>query len=153
MMEKEIYDLLVKEEKIITSLISEAKTKQSVIVQNDYEGLNRVNENESKLLSQLDKVSRDQQKLVTRLFEINSIVEDNKPRILSILLSEYRDLFNPTQLNKITQLRLSVRDQVKKLTNINHQNRFLIEHASSLVKETISLLLKTRKTSLIDRKI
>lgn len=153
MMEKEIYDLLVKEEKIIASLISEAKTKQSVIVQNDYEGLNRVNENESKLLSQLDKVSRDQQKLVTRLFEINSIVEDNKPRILSILLSEYRDLFNPTQLNKITQLRLSVRDQVKKLTNINHQNRFLIEHASSLVKETISLLLKTRKTSLIDRKI
>jgi hypothetical protein len=153
MMEKEIYEMLVKEEKIITSLIAEARIKQSVIVQNDYEGLNRVNENESKLLSELDRVSREQQKLVGRLFEINSLEEGGKPRILSILLSEYKDLFNPAHLQKINELRLSVRDQVKVLTGINHQNRFLIEHASSLVKETISLLLKTRKTSLIDRKI
>ena len=73
MMEKELHEFLVKEEKIITSLIAEAKMKQSVIVQNDYEGLNKVNENEAKLLSELDKISRDQQKLVGRLFEINSL--------------------------------------------------------------------------------
>ncbi len=153
MMEKELYEMLVKEEKIITSLIEAAKLKQNVIVQNDYDGLSKVNETESKLLSELDKISRNQQKSVGRLFEINSIKENGKPRILSILLSEYKDLFNPTELQKINNLRLSVRNQVKELTGINYQNRFLIEHASSLVKETISLLLKTRKTSLIDRKI
>lgn len=152
-MEKELYDLLEKEDKVIQSLISAAKFKQKVIVQNDYEGLDRVNANESALLSNLDKISRSQQKLVSRLFEINSLKENGKPRILSILVNEYKDLFNPAKLQKINELRLKVRDQVKELTGINHQNRFLIEHASSLVKETISLLLKTRKTSIVDRKI
>jgi len=153
MMEKELYQMLEKEENIISSLISAAKLKQTVIVQNDYEGLSGVNETESKLLSDLDKVSRDQQKLISRLFEINSLKENGKPRVLSILVNEYKEIFNPVQLQKINELRASVRNQVKELTGINHQNRFLIEHASSLVKETISLLLKTRKTSLIDRKI
>ncbi len=152
-MEKELYDLLEKEDKVIQSLISAAKFKQKVIVQNDYEGLDRVNANESALLSNLDNISRSQQKLVSRLFEINSLKENGKPRILSILVNEYKDLFNPAKLQKINELRLKVRDQVKELTGINHQNRFLIEHASSLVKETISLLLKTRKTSIVDRKI
>jgi len=153
MMEKELYDMLQKEDKIIQSLISAAKFKQKVIVQNDFAGLERVNENESKLLSNLDRISRSQQKLVSRLFDINSLKENGKPRILSILVNEYKELFNSDKLQKINELRLKVRNQVKELTGLNHQNRFLIEHASSLVKETISLLLKSRKTSLIDRKI
>ncbi len=153
MMEKELYDLLEREEKVIQSLISAAKFKQKVIVQNDYDGLERVNTNESSLLSNLDRISRSQQNLVSRLFEINSLKENGKPRILSILVNDYKELFNPAKLQKINELRLKVRDKVKELTGLNHQNRFLIEHASSLVKETISLLLKSRKTSLIDRKI
>jgi hypothetical protein len=153
MMEKELYELLLKEDKIIKSLIAAAKTKQKVIVENDYNALTKVNENESVLLSDLDKVSRNQQKLVSRLFDINSLEENGKPRILPILINDYKEIFNTAQLLKINELRLEVRDQVKGLTALNHQNRFLIEHASSLVKETISLLLKTRKTSLIDRKI
>ncbi len=153
MMEKELYELLLQEEKIVKSLVVLAKKKQSIIIQNDYEDLNKVNIDEASQLSLLDKVSRSQQKLVSRLFDINSIEESGKPRILSILVSEYKELFNQAQLKKINELRLQVRDQVKLLTELNYHNRFLIEHASSLVKETISLLLKTRKTSLIDRKI
>jgi hypothetical protein len=151
-MEKELYELLQKEDKIIQSLISAAKYKQKVIVQNDYAALEKVNENESMLLSNLDKVSRSQQKLVSRLFDINSLKENGRPRILSILVTNYKELFNPNQLQKINELRIVVRNKVKELTGLNHQNRFLIEHASSLVKETISLLLKSRKTSLVDRK-
>ena len=153
MMEKEIYELLLKEDKIIKSLITAAKLKQDVIVKNSYDGLSKVNDTEAALLSELDKVSRNQQKLVSRLFEINSIKENGKPRILSILVNDYKDLFNPNQLLKINELRLAIRDQVKMLTGLNHKNRFLIEHASSLVKETISLLLKTKRKSIIDRKI
>jgi hypothetical protein len=153
MMEHELFDLLSKEEKIIQSLIASAKQKQSVIIQNDYEALNNVNAGESSLLSELDNVSRNQQKLVSRLFEINSIKENGKPRVLPILINDFKEIFNPNQLKKINELRLSIRDQVKILTGLNHQNRFMIEHASSLVKETISLLLKSRKTSLIDRKV
>lgn len=153
MMEHELFDLLSKEEKIIQSLIASAKLKQSVIIQNDYEALNNVNAGESSLLSELDNVSRNQQKLVSRLFEINSIKENGKPRVLPILINDFKEIFNPNQLKKINELRLSIRDQVKILTGLNHQNRFMIEHASSLVKETISLLLKSRKTSLIDRKV
>lgn len=153
MMEHELFDLLSKEEKIIQSLITSAKQKQSVIIQNDYEALNNVNAGESSLLSELDNVSRNQQKLVSRLFEINAIKENGKPRVLPILINDFKEIFNPNQLKKINELRLSIRDQVKILTGLNHQNRFMIEHASSLVKETISLLLKSRKTSLIDRKV
>lgn len=153
MMEHELFDLLSKEEKIIQSLIASAKLKQSVIIRNDYEALNNVNTGESSLLSELDNVSRNQQKLVSRLFEINSIKENGKPRVLPILINDFKEIFNPNQLKKINELRLSIRDQVKILTGLNHQNRFMIEHASSLVKETISLLLKSRKTSLIDRKV
>jgi|GEM_PF-2948274 len=153
MMEHELFDLLSKEEKIIQSLIASAKQKQSVIIQNDYEALNNVNAGESSLLSELDNVSRNQQKLVSRLFEINAIKENGKPRVLPILINDFKEIFNPNQLKKINELRLSIRDQVKILTGLNHQNRFMIEHASSLVKETISLLLKSRKTSLIDRKV
>jgi calcineurin-like phosphoesterase family protein len=153
MMEKELYEMLQKEDKIIQSLISSAKFKQKVIIQNDYAALENVNENESMLLSNLDKISRSQQKLVSRLFDINSLKENGKPRVLSILVNDYKELFNPNHLQKINELRTIVRDKVKELTGLNHQNRFLIEHASSLVKETISLLLKSRKTSLVDRKV
>lgn len=153
MIEKELCELLLQESKVINSLIKEAKQKQNVIIQNDYDGLNRVTESESSLLSSLDRVSRKQQKLVSQLFDINYLKENGKPRILSVLVNDYEDLFNPVQLEEVNKLRVEVRDNVKVLTDLNYQNRFLIEHASSLVKETISLLLKTRKTSLIDRKI
>ena len=153
MMEKELYEMLQKEEKLVQSLISAAKFKQKVIVQNDFDGLEKVNANESVLLADLDKISRSQQKLVSKLFEINSLKENEKPRVLSILVSEYKELFDSNQLRKINELRFKVRNQVKELTGLNHQNRFLIEHASSLVKETISLLLQSRNSSIIDRKI
>ena len=153
MMEKELYDLLSKEEKIIQSLIASAKLKQNVIIQNDYDALNNVNAAEATLLSELDSVSKNQQKLVSKLFEINSLKENGKPRVLPILINDFKEIFNPNYLQKINELRFTIRDQVKMLTNLNHQNRYMIEHASSLVKETISLLLKSRKTSLIDRKV
>jgi len=153
MMEKELYDLLSKEEKIIQSLIASAKLKQNVIIQNDYDALNNVNATEATLLSELDSVSKNQQKLVGKLFEINSLKENGKPRVLPILINDFKEIFNPNYLQKINELRFTIRDQVKMLTNLNHQNRYMIEHASSLVKETISLLLKSRKTSLIDRKV
>jgi len=153
MMEKELYDLLSKEEKIIQSLIASAKLKQNVIIQNDYDALNNVNAAEATLLSELDSVSKNQQKLVSKLFEINSLKENGKTRVLPILINDFKEIFNPNYLQKINELRFTIRDQVKMLTNLNHQNRYMIEHASSLVKETISLLLKSRKTSLIDRKV
>ncbi|PIQ09986.1 MAG: hypothetical protein COW71_04375 [Ignavibacteriales bacterium CG18_big_fil_WC_8_21_14_2_50_31_20] len=153
MMEKELYDLLSREEKIIQSLIASAKLKQNVIIQNDYDALNNVNAAEATLLSELDSVSKNQQKLVSKLFEINSLKENGKPRVLPILINDFKEIFNPNYLQKINELRFTIRDQVKMLTNLNHQNRYMIEHASSLVKETISLLLKSRKTSLIDRKV
>lgn len=153
MMEKELYDLLSREEKIIQSLIASAKLKQNVIIQNDYDALNNVNATEATLLSELDSVSKNQQKLVSKLFEINSLKENGKPRVLPILINDFKEIFNPNYLQKINELRFTIRDQVKMLTNLNHQNRYMIEHASSLVKETISLLLKSRKTSLIDRKV
>jgi len=153
MMEKELYELLEKEERIIKSLITAANYKQKVIVQNDYAALEQVNQNEATLLSNLDKISRSQQKLISRLFDINKIEDSGKPRVLSILINNYSELFNKTKLEKINELRFKIREEVKELTNLNYQNRFLIEHASSLVKETISMLLKSRKTSLIDRKI
>jgi len=152
-MEKELYDLLSKEEKIIQSLIASAKLKQNVIIQNDYDALNNVNAAEATLLSELDSVSKNQQKLVSKLFEINSLKENGKTRVLPILINDFKEIFNPNYLQKINELRFTIRDQVKMLTNLNHQNRYMIEHASSLVKETISLLLKSRKTSLIDRKV
>jgi len=152
-MEKELYDLLSREEKIIQSLIASAKLKQNVIIQNDYDALNNVNAAEATLLSELDSVSKNQQKLVSKLFEINSLKENGKPRVLPILINDFKEIFNPNYLQKINELRFTIRDQVKMLTNLNHQNRYMIEHASSLVKETISLLLKSRKTSLIDRKV
>jgi len=153
MMEKELYDLLSREEKIIQSLIASAKLKQNVIIQNDYDALNNVNAAEATLLSELDSVSKNQQKLVSKLFEINSLKENGKTRVLPILINDFKEIFNPNYLQKINELRFTIRDQVKMLTNLNHQNRYMIEHASSLVKETISLLLKSRKTSLIDRKV
>jgi len=152
-MEKELYDLLSREEKIIQSLIASAKLKQNVIIQNDYDALNNVNAAEATLLSELDSVSKNQQKLVSKLFEINSLKENGKTRVLPILINDFKEIFNPNYLQKINELRFTIRDQVKMLTNLNHQNRYMIEHASSLVKETISLLLKSRKTSLIDRKV
>jgi flagellar biosynthesis/type III secretory pathway chaperone len=152
-MEKELYELLEKEERIIKSLITAANFKQKVIVQNDYGALEKVNQNEATLLSSLDKISRSQQKLISRLFDINKIEDSGKPRVLSILVNNYSELFNKSKLEKINELRSKIKDQVKELTNLNYQNRFLIEHASSLVKETISLLLKSRRTSLVDRKV
>ncbi|MCK5086259.1 MAG: flagellar export chaperone FlgN [Melioribacteraceae bacterium] len=154
MMEKEIIESLGHEEKVLSELLDAAKSKQKAIVQNDYNALEEVNSQEEKLLSELDNAINKQQQIVKELYDSKSVEPDEgKKRSLSILIRQYKDLFNPDLLIKINEKRLIVREMVEHLTKLNHQNKYLIEHTSSLVKETISLLLKSRKRSLLDRRI
>jgi len=154
MMEKELIESLGNEEKVLSELLDAARSKQKAIVQNDYNALEEVNSQEEKLLAKLDNTSKEQQQILKELYDLKSVEPDEgKKRSLSVLIRQYKDLFNPDLLIKINEKRINVREMVEQLTKLNHQNKYLIEHTSSLVKETISLLLKSRKRSLLDRRI
>jgi hypothetical protein len=146
----ELISALKEQEDSLKNFLGCCVNKQKAIVHNDINSLHDSLVYEEKLLSRIElngkKISSAIENLA-REFGLN---------LKAVSLSEFLNAVNnKTEINVkvINLLRNSIKDLVGKSSKINEQNKILIEHSRSFLRETIAMLIGLNKHPLLDRKV
>ena len=145
----ELISALKEQEETLQSFLNCCITKQKVIVQNDINGLHDSLINEEKLLS---KIELNGERISTA---IENLAKEFGLNLKALSLSEFLNAVNDEKeinVKVINLLRNSIKDLINKSSRINEQNKILIEHSRSFLRETIALLISLNKHPLLDRK-
>ncbi len=124
--------------------------KQNAVVHNDIESLHSSLNHEEKILSQIELNG----KRISSVIE--SLAGEYGLNLNTVSLSEFLKAVNhKTEINVkvINLLRNSIKDLISKSSKINEQNKILIEHSRSFLRETIAILIGLSKRPLLDRKV
>lgn len=124
--------------------------KQKTIIKFDFEGLQQVLTNESQLLIAMEDQSKKISNVINDLSKEYSI--DTKENTVSEFLSAVKFKAD-TNVKVVNLLQNSIKDLVSKVGNISNQNKVLIEHSRSFIKETINGLVALNNNQLLDRRI
>ncbi len=141
---------LKEQEESLKQFLECSISKQKAIVQNDIDSLHNSLNHEEKILSQIENNGK-------RI----SLVIENLAKEFGIDLGEVslsellKAVNNKTEVNVkvINLLRNSIKDLIGKSSKINEQNKILIDHSRSFLRETIAVLIGLNKRPLLDRKI
>ena len=145
----ELISALKEQEETLKNFLSCCITKQKTIVQNDINGLHDSLVHEEKLLA---KIESNGIKISTA---IENLAKEFGLNLKALSLSEFLNAVNDEKeinVKVINLLRNSIKDLISKSSKVNEQNKILIEHSRSFLRETIALLIGLNKHPLLDRK-
>jgi hypothetical protein len=147
---KKLVRILQEHEQCIKEFFGCSVEKQNAIVNCDCETLKRNLQAEESLLTLLEKQSAGISAV------IGEIAKENQLELEHNSLSEFMDSVKhmaDMDVKVIKLLQNSIRNLVINTTKVNDQNRILIEHARSFLKDTINYLVKSQKHNLLDRRL
>ncbi len=148
-MEKLAEELKIQEQNLV-EFIECSSHKQKILVNNDINELSQLLIEEEKLLAKLDSQA------ITITETIESLAEEFSLKLGANTVSEFlKAVKYRTEVNVkvISLLRNSISDLAAKAAHINEQNKILIEHSRSFIRETILSLVALNNNQLLDRKI
>lgn len=146
----ELISALEEQEESMKHFLNCTINKQKAIVKNDMAALHDSLVNEEKLLTKIEINSKKVTSAIEDLAEEFGL--ELKKNSLSEFLNEVNDK-SEINVKVINLLRNSIKDLIGKSSRINEQNKILIEHSRSFLRETISMLIGLSKRPLLDRKV
>jgi hypothetical protein len=148
---KEVLVSLKRQEENLNLLLNTVIAKQRAIVEGKIAKLEEVIFEEENVFKNIEALEKQRiellEKFSTRLGleikykNLNEFMKCLKPRLDKKFYDE------------VMKVRTDVIELVKKVNNINGQNKALIVHSISFVKSTLTSLIDTKRSSLIDRRI
>jgi len=119
------------------------QAKKNALISNDNEQLDEVLKKEQTLLRTIDKEDKKRRYLVETLATENSV--DLKENSMDELFNSLKG-FPPSELEKLRQIRSTLKKKAGEVIHINSQLSVMIDVSRGIVKETmVSLLGKGKK--------
>jgi FlgN protein. len=148
---KEVLVSLRRQEENLNLLLNAVTAKQRAIVEGKIAKLEEVIFEEENLFKNIELLEKQRidsiEKFSTRLgLEI-------KYKNLNEFMKYLRPRLDKKFYEEVMKVRANVIELVKKINNINEQNKVLITHSISFIKSTITSLIDSKRNSLIDRRI
>lgn len=142
------------QENNLNNLIDTALRKRNAVIQNNRDDLERINHAEEILLNDLRTKENERVDLLKRMMQgPENNVQKISGNLMEQFMVKFRGSMQEEEYDKLSLTRERVKEKVDKLTNINKQNTLLIEQANHILKHTLSIILKSQKKPLLDRKI
>ncbi len=147
----ELLKSLEDQSKNMEMLISAAKEKQTGLVKNNYELIDKANSDEEKVLSAISVQEEKRIKVIEKIYKegLGIAPVDSS---LDSLIAKIESRLSDNVLERIEISRAEIKSKVLEINELNKQNRFLIQQASSLIKNTIAIVTQNKNHALLDRK-
>ncbi len=146
----ELISVLEEQQESLKSFLECSKNKQKAIVGNDIDNLRNSLVHEEKLLSKIEISSKNIS------FTVEKLAGEYGLDLKKLSLAEFLNAVNnkmEINVKVINLLRNSIKDLISEAARINEQNKVLIEHSRSFLRETIAILIGLNKHPLLDRKV
>lgn len=138
------------QESNLKMLLESSINKQKALIKNDLKALEKELHAEENILISISNQSAGLPQIIKK------VADDNGVSIVNPTLSEFVNAVSNKEdsgINKIDNLRSSIRSLVKKIDYANNQNNILIENARSFIRDFISNIIGISKKSLLDAKV
>lgn len=137
---EELITTLEKENEIYKELIPIAEKKTRVIIKNDLEALREITKNEQDAVDRITALEGKREEVVTNIaIVLNQKADElNLKKIIQILKKQ------PEEQQKLSRLRDSLKASVNRLSQINAQNKVLIDESLEMIEFNMNLIQSTR---------
>lgn len=137
---EELIMTLEKEDAVYKELIPIAEKKTRVIIKNDLEALREITKSEQDAVDRITALESKREEVVTNIgIVLNEKPEElNLKKIIRILKKQ------PKEQQRLSALRDSLKANVNRLTQINVQNKALIDESLEMIEFNMNLIQSTR---------
>ena len=137
---EELIMTLEKEDEIYQELIPIAEKKTRVIIKNNLEELQSITESEQEAVDRITALENKRQEVVNNI----GIVLNRKPEELDLKEIILILKKQPAEQQKLSMLRDRLRLHINRLSQVNSQNKVLIDESLDMIEFNINLLQSTR---------
>lgn len=137
---EELIMTLEKEDAVYKELIPIAEKKTRVIIKNDLEALREITKSEQDAVDRITALENKREEVVTNIgIVLNQKPEElNLKKIIRILKKQ------PKEQQRLSELRDSLKANVNRLSQINVQNKALIDESLEMIEFNMNLIQSTR---------
>ena len=147
---KNLFEVLIKQEKNLKALIKIGSEKKEVLIKNDNNRLNEIIADEERLLLQIQLTEEDRLNIMQEIFKDYRI--ENERLKLEILVENLKYRVNSKILDEITKSERRIKLSIEEINKINHLNMVLIQQSRSLINETVQAIINASTNKIVDRK-
>ncbi|MBN1302504.1 MAG: flagellar protein FlgN [Melioribacteraceae bacterium] len=138
----------------LQELLKTATLKQKAIINNERETIEKSTFAEESILNKINKKEQERSLVLRNLIAKNGEPDTARANYtLDEVLTFVQSNSNVEEFEAFMNCRNQIRSEFENIKAVNSQNRFLIEQANSIVKQTLDVLLKSRKKPILDRRI
>lgn len=148
---KIIYDAIELELSELNNYLELITEKQTILINRDKDEINRIIKLEEESIAKIKKTEVHRENEFNRIFAMdNRGAEDFK---IKTLINRYNDVLTDKQIKYLNDADEEFKNLVKKITDTNRNNLFLIRHSLKFIDDTINAIVGFRKKNIVDRKV
>ncbi|MFZ1292261.1 MAG: flagellar export chaperone FlgN [Melioribacteraceae bacterium] len=147
---EKLITVLEKQNINLEKLLQSVLEKQIALVNCNNNNIKESVSKEEKLLLSIQVTEEARLKLMEELF--NEFNIKNVRYKLEVLIENIKNKIDNNIIKIISSLEISIKKTIKEIQKINNQNLVLIQQSRSLINETITILLNSKKRAIVDRK-
>ena len=137
----------------LEGLLETGISKQKSIVDNSRELIEKYTSQEESFMSKINRKEIERQNMLQSLLAENSENIDKMPSDGNELMEVLKKIADEDEMKALYESREAITSAIKEIKGVNQQNRFLLEQANSVVKQTLAVMLKFQKKPIVDRRI
>ncbi len=137
---EELISTLEEENQIYQELIPIAEKKTRIIIKNDLKQLQAVTEQEQNYVDRINALEHKREGIVSNV----GVVLSRDPKDLTLKEIVFILKKQPQEQKKLAELRESLRHNIHRLTQVNSQNKVLIDESLEIIEFNMNLIQSTR---------
>lgn len=137
---EELIAVLSSERDIYQNLIPVSEKKTTVLVKGDLKELQKVTEEEQRLLDQVYAIDKRREKIIANM----GVVLNKDPKELDLTTLAKLMGKQPEEKKQLSQLHDSLRQVMKRLVAANEKNKELIENSLEMIEFNVNFIQSTR---------
>lgn len=131
-------------------LLDAALLKQHALINLNYNELENAILDEEKILNTINECEQMRIRDLEKFYSSQDLTHSTYR--ISELCEKYGTPENNSEVKRLLLLEKQIKETICEVDKINHQNKYIIEHSRSFIKETISSLMSSNKT-IVDKKV
>lgn len=137
---EELISTLEEENKLYEELIPVAESKTRIIIKNDLESLQKITEKEQDFVDEISSLEHKREKIVSNV----GVVLSRNPKELTLKEIILILKKQPQEQQQLSRLRDSLIRSINRLSQINSQNKALIDESLEIIEFNMNLIQSTR---------